>query len=433
MTNDQYLVAIDVGSSSIKLAIASKVLDEKKRVQIFALLERPVFGIKRGAITDMSELSKAVYDIVTEAESIIGMTIQDVLIGVNTFGVEFINSEGYIALSDNEVNEDDVDRVIRDSFRKAFNVREKEILQHFPVNFSLDDQPGIRNPIGMLGSKLGCRTITICTEPSSIRNFSRIFQQADLDVLDKLYMPLVSSDLIFTPRQKNMGAVLVDIGYSSTTYTLWENDEILGSGVINIGSEQISSDIAYFTKTSIEIADEIKKNNLNLLDIETEPLEIDIFDPETDSNYSLDLREIKNCAVQRVEEIFLILLENLQKQFGQSKFNGGLVLIGGGANLKGIHEIAKKITGLPVYNNIYNDKQVKFILEFDYDCIYANVISMLIYSVNNLDEIGVEKNNLDTNLSLNNPHNTRKSSIATNSKNHSNSNLWSNIRKWLPF
>lgn len=433
MTNDQYLVAIDIGSSSIKLAIAKKVLDEKKRVQICALLERPVFGIKRGSITDMSELSKAVYDIVAEAESIIDVTIQNVLVGINTFGVEFINSEGYIALSNNEVNEDDVDRVVRDSFRKAFNVREKEILQHSPVNFSVDDQPGIRNPIGMLGSKLGCRTITICAEPVSIRNFSRIFQQADLDVLDKLYMPLISSDLIFTSRQKNTGAVLVDIGYSSTVYTVWLNDEIAGSGVINIGSEQISSDIAYFTKTSIENADEIKKNHLNLLTDDNQINEIEMFDPETKLNYPLNLKEIKNFAIERVEEIFVLLLENLKKQFNQTEYNGGIVLIGGGANLKGIHDIAKQVTGLPIYNNIYNDSQVKFILKFDYDCIYANVVSMLIHSVNNLDEIGIEKNILDTNSNSNNSHSHKKLTAVPRSGNHNESTFWSNIRRWLPF
>ena len=433
MTNDQYFVAIDIGSSSIKLAIASKTLDEKQRVQIYALLERPVFGIKRGSITDMSELSKAVYDVVAEAESIMGITIQKVLIGINTFGIEFINSEGYIALSDNEVNEDDIDRVIRDSFRKAFNVREKEILQHFPINFSLDDQPGIRNPIGMLGSKLGCRTITICAEPVSIRNFSRIFQQADLDILDKLYMPLISSDLIFTSRQKNTGAVLVDIGYSSTVYTVWKNDEIVGSGVINIGSQQISSDIAFVTKTSLENADEIKKNHLNLLINDNEVNEIEMFDPETKSNYQLNLEEIRDYAFKRIEEIFLLLLENLHRQFNETEYMGGIVLIGGGANLKGIHDIAKQVTGLPIYNNIYNESQVKFILEFDYDCVYANVVSMLIHSVNNLEEIGLEKNILEVNLNSNSSHNHKKLTNISRSGNHSSSTFWSNIRKWLPF
>ena len=433
MTNDQYFVAIDIGSSSIKLAIASKTLDEKQRVQIYALLERPVFGIKRGSITDMSELSKAVYDVVAEAESIMGITIQKVLIGINTFGIEFINSEGYIALSDNEVNEDDIDRVIRDSFRKAFNVREKEILQHFPINFSLDDQPGIRNPIGMLGSKLGCRTITICAEPVSIRNFSRIFQQADLDILDKLYMPLISSDLIFTSRQKNTGAVLVDIGYSSTVYTVWKNDEIVGSGVINIGSQQISSDIAFVTKTSLENADEIKKNHLNLLINDNEVNEIEMFDPETKSNYQLNLEEIRDYAFKRIEEIFLLLLENLHRQFNETEYMGGIVLIGGGANLKGIHDIAKQVTGLPIYNNIYNESQVKFILEFDYDCVYANVVSMLIHSVNNLEEIGLEKNILDVNLNSNSSHNHKKLTNISRSGNHNSPTFWSNIRKWLPF
>jgi cell division protein FtsA len=395
VASDQYIVAIDVGSSSVKLAVASKSLDEKGRVQIFALLERPSFGIRRGIITDMGEVSQAVYDVVAEAESVIGINIREVVIGVSAYGVDFIGSDGSIPLSGEEVNEEDIDRVIYDSLKKAFNLRDKEILQYIPLNFALDYQDGIKNPIGMVGDKLSCRTITITAEPGNIRNFSRIFAQADLDIMDKLFMPFVSSELILTPRQKSVGAVLIDIGYSTTSYVVWLNEEMIGSGLINIGSEKITADLAYGLQTSIDIAEEIKRNHLDLIGDESNlPEDFEIFDPETQTTYNLNLKKINGFANQRVEEIFLILLKKLYESFGRVKFPGGLVLTGGGANLKGIHEVARQVAELPVYKNVYNSKDIKFILDFNDDPVYANVIAIANYAVKHPEEIGQDKNNI---------------------------------------
>jgi cell division protein FtsA len=397
MATEQYLVAIDAGSSSVKLAVASRSLDEKGRVQIFALLERPCTGIKKGIITDMSEVSRAVYDLVAETESVIGISIREALIGINGYGVEFIHSEGYIPISGQEVSEDDVDRVVYDSLKKAYNLRDKEILQFIPLSFSLDDQEGIRNPIGLIGEKLSCRTVTITAEPGSIRNFCRIFSQAELDIIDKLYMPFVGSELILTPRQKSVGAVLVDIGYSTTTYTVWANDEIIGSGTIPVGGEKITSDLAYGIQTSMDIAEEVKKNHLNLIyeGGGKNGDEFDLFDPETQSNYSLNTHKINSYALDRVEEIFLLLHKDLHRNFGRANFAGGLVLTGGGANLKGIHEVAREVTGLPVYKNVYNDREVRFILDFNNDPTFAGVISMVTYALKHPEEIGQDRNIFD--------------------------------------
>jgi cell division protein FtsA len=397
VATDQYLIAIDVGSSSVKLAVASRNLDEKGRTQIYALLEKNVYGINKGVITDMTEISQAVYDIVAEAESVIGVSIREVLIGVNSFGVEFVSSEGFVPISGQEVESQDVDRVVYDSLKKAFNLREKEILQFLPISFSMDNQVGIKNPIGLIGERLSCRTLTITAEPSVIRNFVRIFHQAELDIVDKLYMPFITSELLINSRQKNSGAILVDLGYTTTSYVVWQNDEIIGNGIINIGSEKISSDLAYATQTSIEIADEIKKNNINLIDNANDglPNEVEIFDPETHTNYILNLRQIRQYAQERVEEIFTLLMKDLYDKFGKTKFSGGIVLIGGGANLKGIHDIVRSTTGLPVYKTVYNEKEVKFILDFNNDPTYCNVVSMLIYALNHPEDIGQDRNVFD--------------------------------------
>lgn len=439
MSTDQYLVAIDVGSSSVKLAVASRAMDEKGRVQIFALLERPSFGLRKGIITDMTELSQAVYDLVAEAESVIGMNIREVLIGISSFGVDFVNSDGYIPLSGQEVTADDVDRVVYDSLKKAFNLRDKEILQFLPISFGMDDQGGIKNPIGLIGEKLSCRTLTITAEPGIIRNFVRIFHQAELDIIDKLYMPFMASELMLTARQKNLGTILVDLGYSTTSYVVWDNDEMVGSGIINVGSEKITSDLAYGLQTSIDIAEEVKKTHLHLIDDNSgKPGEFEIFDPETQTNYTLNSRKIRRYSQDRVEEIFLLLLKNLYDKFGRTKFAGGLVLTGGGANLQGIHEVARNITGLPTYKCVYNEKDVKFILDFNNDPVYANVISMLTYAMSHPEEIGQNRNIFDNQTSTTRPNYSYTSTKRKNNNSgpgnggNNGGGFWSIIKNILP-
>ena len=172
---------------------------------------------------------------------------------------------------------------------------------------------------------------------------------------------------------------------------------MIGSGVINVGSEKITSDLAYGLQTSIDIAEEVKKNHCNLSnDIHNQPQSFEVYDPETQTNYVFDSGRIKQFATERVEEIFLLLLKNLYEKFGKTKFPGGLVLVGGGASLQGIHEIAKNITGLPVYKNIYNEKELKFILDFNSDPTFANSIAILSYAINHPEEIGQNRNIFDT-------------------------------------
>jgi cell division protein FtsA len=407
VAKDPYLVAIDIGSSSIKLAVAKDVLNEQDKVQILALVEGPSNGIKRGVITNMSEATESLIEVINQAESIIGLPIRKSVVGVNGSGVSFINSEGLVIISrkENEVTELDIERVMQDSLQKAFGLMNNEILHVIPKTFTVDNQSGIKYPVGMIANKLEAKTLIVSIETTHLRNFTKVFSQANLDIYDRIYMPLASSDFAISLRQKKAGTVLLDIGHYSTSFIVWENEEVCGSGVIPIGSDHITADLAVGLQTSMEMAEEIKKQYLDLLvprggnenddeDIDFEDLdsisEIEMFNPDLQINESFKISQIKEYAKPRVEEIFLFVHRELKKM-GKTSLPGGVILSGGGSSLKGIESVARDILKMPIFRYVFDKSQVEFVPDYNNDPSFINCITLAVYSLYHQEDIDFQQ------------------------------------------
>jgi cell division protein FtsA len=400
VARDPYLVAIDFGSHSIKLAVAKDSLDENFKVQILALVEKSSSGIKRGIVTNMTEATESLIEIINQAESIIGLPIKRSVIGLSGMGVSFTSSDGLIIISrnDNEILESDVDRVIQDSLTKAFGIHNHEIIHIVPKNFSVDNQGGIKNPVGMIGSKLEAKTLIVSVETSYLRNFTKVFNQADIDIQNEVFTPLASADFLLSVRQKKAGTVLVDIGYSSTSYIVWENDEILASGQIPIGSDHITGDLAVGLQTTIEMAEEIKKQHLDLRDdADNEINEVEMFNPDIQTNEIFKIDEIRLYARARVEELFLLLNKELKKLGKNGQLPGGVVMVGGGSALVGIDDVAKHVMRLPIFKYAFDKNEIDFVPDYNNDPSFINAISLAAYSLHHLDEMNYSKPNKKSN------------------------------------
>jgi cell division protein FtsA len=423
---DPYLVAIDFGSNSIKLAVAKDSLDEQDKIQVLALVERNSSGIRKGIVTNMSEATEALIDIVNQAESIIGLPIRRGVIGINGLGVTFTNSEGLVVVSrqDNEISEQDVDRVIHDSLTKAFGINNSEIIHVIPKSFTIDNQDGIRYPVGMVGSKLEAKTLIVSVESSYLRNFTKVFNQASIDISNQIFSPIASSDFILTTRQKKAGTVLVDIGYSSTSYIVWENEEIFASGIIPIGSDHITADLAVGLQTTMEMAEEIKKQHLSLGEEENKDItEVEMYNPDLQINETFKTKEISQYARARAEEIFLFLNKELRKIGKNSQLPGGAVLTGGGSSLKGIDLVAKEILKLPIFKYTFDRNSVEFVPDYNDDPSFINAISLAAYSLYHSEETNFN------NIKL--PRQNQQKSQHTG-ENRGNSFV-ENIKKILPW
>jgi cell division protein FtsA len=406
VARDPYLVAIDIGSGSIKLAVAKEAIDEADKIQILALVERSSSGIKRGIITNMSDATESLIDIINQAESIIGLPIRRAVVGVNGSAITFTNSDGLIVISrqDNEISESDTERVIQDSLTKAFGVHNNEILHIIPRSFAVDNQSGIKYPVGMIGNKLECKTLIVSVEPSYLRNFTKVYNQASVEISDRIFTPLASGDFLLSLRQKKAGTVLIDIGYSSTSFVIWESEEILGSGVIPIGSDHITADLAVGLQTNMEMAEEIKKQHLNFGAIGEDGIsEIEMYNPDLQINETFKMNEIQEYARPRVEEIFLFVSKEIRK-YGKSSLPGGAVLIGGAANLEGIEQVAKEVLKNPIFKYAFDRNLVEFVPDYNDDPSFINCISLAAYALFHHDEFNLSQKVSKTNFSSSNSH-----------------------------
>jgi cell division protein FtsA len=429
VAKEPYLVAIDFGSNSVKLAVAKDSINEQDKIQILALVERSSSGIRKGIITNMSEATEALIDVVNQAEATIGLPIRKAIVGISGLGITFTNSEGLIVISrsDNEILEGDVDRVIQDSLTKAFGLANNEIIHVIPKNFVIDNQQGIRYPVGMIGSKLEAKTLVVSVESSYLRNFTKVFNQASIEIVNQFFTPLATSDFLIPLRQKKAGSILVDIGYSTTSYIIWGNEEIYHSDVLPIGADHITSDLAVGLQTTIEMAEEIKKQYLDLTeDAKNELEEVEIFNPDLQINETFKIEEIRTIARARVEEIFYFLNKEIRRLGKNTQLPGGAILIGGGSNLKGIEDIARKSLNIPIFKHTFDRSQVDFVPDYNDDPTFVNAISLAAYSLYHSEDINMTGNNSNQNYS------SRQSGGQDGGKNK-DGGLLKKLGKFLPW
>ena len=418
MSRETYQVAIDVGSNSIKLCVVKESPEGNDKLQVICLIEGESSGIKKGVVTNMSEATQSLIEIINQAETIIGLPIKSAVIGINSPSISFVNSEGMtiISATDNEIRDSDVNRVVDDSSRKAFGVQNTEMIHLITKSFSVDNQHGIKYPVGMVGSKLEVKTLIITCDNSFLRNFSKVFEQSDIKILNTIFTPLASSDYILTSRQKKAGSILIDMGYASTSYIVLENEEVVYSSIIPVGSDHITSDLAVGLQTNIEMAEEIKKQYLTLTRLDDENESIEIYNPDLQINEKFKLSEIQQYAKPRVEEIFMLISRDLKK-ISKNSMPGGCVLIGGGSSLIGIDEVARQVLKLNTFRYVFDLNTIDFIPDYNNDPAFINCISLAMYSYHNQEDTSPKKPKF---------LNAKNSGTAISS-------LWENIKKFLPF
>lgn len=382
MANEAYTVSVDFGTNSIKIVVAKPNEEDPTQIQVLSLVEVESAGIKRGIVTNMSDATVALVKALEQTESIIGLPIRRAVFGVNGSGIGFVNSTGLVinTRTDGEITESDIDRLVDDARKKAFGINDSEILHIIPKNYRIDNQAGIRNPIGMIGKKLESNILLISIESSFLRNFTKVVEQSGVEMIGQIYPPLASSDFLLTLNQKRAGTVMIDIGSASTSYIVWESEEIVSTGTLPVGSDHITADLAVGLQTTIEMAEEVKKKYIDLSSIKERELDtVEIHNPDTGTNESFDLREAELYAKARVEEIFVLLNKELKKIGKQGNLAGGGVLIGGGANLKGILDVAKSVLKIPVFRYKFDPLKINFVPDYNGDPTFVNAIALVSY------------------------------------------------------
>ncbi|MBP1730029.1 MAG: ftsA [Deltaproteobacteria bacterium] len=343
--NGNFLVSLDVGTTKICVVVA-KMVDGK--VSIAGIGSHPSTGLRKGVVVNIDSTVNAVKKAVEEAELMAGIKISDCVAGIAGAHIKSFNSNGVVAIKEKEVRRDDITRAI--DAGKAVAIPADRLLIHvIPQEYIVDDQDGIKDPIGMSGVRLEVRVHIVTASTSSAENIVKCCYLGGLSVDDLVLAQLASSEATLTPEETEIGVAVVDIGGGTSDVAVFANGSIRYSSVVPIGGNHITNDIAIGLRTPLEEAEKIKKKYgcaMSKMVGANETVEV----PSVGGRKPRTLmrKTLADIIEPRVEEILTFVHEEIKKSGCEKVLASGVVLSGGCANLEGIVELAESVFSLPV-------------------------------------------------------------------------------------
>ncbi|KKP61511.1 MAG: Cell division protein ftsA [Candidatus Roizmanbacteria bacterium GW2011_GWC2_34_23] len=387
---DNLICGIDIGSSKIATVVGmdSAETDELKIIGFNTTVAR---GVRRGLVVDIKEATEAVEDSVEKAERMAGHKINKAFVAVGGPHISSLNSHGIVAVSNpqGEINEEDVARVIEAA--KAISLSStRRIIEVIPRDYIVDGQSGIKNPVGMSGVRLEVETHIITASTTNLKNQERILSDLGIENQGFVFSGLASAEAVLTDTEKELGIILVDIGGGKIDLSIYVDGALSYSSSIPIGARHISNDIAVGLRVSLDSAEKIKIFLSKNFDGKKKTPQINLKEldlPEDITEVSLKTL-VDGIVAPRLEEIFKLIFEEIEKSgFGQ-QIPSGLVITGGGALTIGMLETGKRVVGLPI--RIGFPEKVSGLVDEIIDPQYSTTVGLLLYGKNN---ISIDKDN----------------------------------------
>lgn len=341
LSGGNFVTGLDVGTSSIKIVVAERRSGKPALVHVQKI---PCFGMRKGAIVELSEVSQAVSRALAGAKKISKAAVKNVYLSIGTPQAKVQSSRGIVAVSraDAEIYQDDIDRAVRAS--QAVNLPQNRTIIHtLTREFVVDGVGDIADPLGLSGSRLEVQSLVIDAFSPHIKTLIRAVEVAGGEVSGLVFGPLVAARAALSKRQRDLGTALVDLGAGTTGLSVYEENKLVGVAKFPVGAENISKDLAVGLKIPVDAAEEIKLHYGYAVSKDVsqkEAIELKKFLPE--ARNAVSRRFAAEITESRLEEIFDLVngeLKLLQK-FGE--LPGGVVIVGGGAKLPGVTDLAKQ-------------------------------------------------------------------------------------------
>ncbi len=382
MSKDRIITGLDIGSSKITTIIAT--LGQESRVQVIGVSTVPSKGIKKGAVVDIDEAVEAIAASLESAERMAGYAVSSVYCLVDGTHISSLNSRGVVAVAhqEGEISPADVLRVTEAA--QAISIpSSREIVHVLPRGFIVDSQDGIRDPVGMSGVRLEVETNIISGATAVMRNLVKCVQQVGVDVEDLVFGGVAASQAVLTDTERELGAVLVDIGGGTTDILVFEDGSTAYATVLPIGGQNITNDLAIGLRTSLEDAEKIKEKLQQAVGGEKEDLPAGRQEPQLDiSDLNLETKTLSKKVLNeiikaRLQEIFSLVVLEIKKSGFAGKLPAGIILCGGAAETAGIVEIARQVSKMPV--RVGQPQGASGLIEEVSGPAYAASIGLLLY------------------------------------------------------
>lgn len=340
---EDILVALDIGTTNIRTAVGEL---SKGNLSLRGAYAFPSAGMKKGIPVDMEELSAAIKNALKETSSASGVEINSVYASVSGAHVRGEISLGVSGVGGREVDRDDVERAFA-SARDIYVPLDREILHVVPMGYVLDGQNGIENPLGMVGERLEAKVFVITSAATPIRNLVKCCEKAGVEVAGVVFSPLAVSSAVLTDDEKQLGTALIDIGGGTTDIIAYKEGRPLSAGVIAVGGNHFTNDLAIGLKITVSEAERIKREcELTMTHgYDGSERAENLFGKQT---RAAGKRQALDILRARADELFELVRRELKLESTHRGMLSNAVVTGGGSLLGGLCDVAETVLGLPV-------------------------------------------------------------------------------------
>ena len=370
------VVGLDVGTYKVSAVVAEVGEDG---IEIVGLGTAPSRGLRKGVVVNMDATIESIRKAIEEAELMAGCEIHSVFTGIAGAHVKGFNSHGVVAVKAAEVGDTDVDRVL-DAARAVALPMDRQVVHVLPQEFIVDEQDGIKEPLGMAGVRLESKVHIITASITSSQNIIKCCQRAGLHVSGIVLEPLASAEAVVTPEEKELGVTLVDIGGGTTDIVVFHNGAVKHTAVLPIGGNHLTNDIATGLRTPFADAEKIKQRfGCALSSMVSRDEKIEVPSVGGRGPRILSRQILAEIIEPRVEEIFSLVSREVQRSGFEDILASGVVVTGGSTILEGVPELAEQVFHLPVRRGV--PLQVGGLVDVISSPMYATGVGLILYGL----------------------------------------------------
>ena len=380
----EMVCGLDIGTTKICAIIGEP--GENGQLDIVGIGTHPSKGLRKGVVVNIESTVESAKGAVEEAELMAGVDVESVYVGIAGGHIKGFNSHGIIAIKNREVTQPDIDRVI-DAAKAIAMPLDREVIHVIPQEYLIDDQDGIREPLGMSGVRLEGKVHIVTAAVTSAQNIVKSVKKAQLRVNDIILEQLASAEAVLTPDEKELGVALVDIGGGTTDIAVFIDGSVKHTGVLAIGGSHITNDIAIGLRTPTVEAERIKKKfgcAMTALVHENETIEV----PSVGGREPrvIHRRVLSDIVQPRAEEVFGLVRMEIIKSGYYEQIPSGVVLTGGSNIMEGMVEVAERVFELPVRQGV--PLGVGGLVDIVNSPMYATGVGLVLYGMRQTENNG---------------------------------------------
>lgn len=381
------VVGLDIGTSKIA-AIIGKIKADGE-IEVVGIGTYPSRGLKKGVVVNIDATVESIQRAIDEAERMSGVTAESVYVGIAGSHIKSFNSNGMVAIRNQDVQLDDIERVM-DAAQTIAIPGDQRVLHILAQEYIIDSQGGIREPVGMSGVRLEAKVHMVTGSVSAAQNITKCVERCGLEVADIILEQLASSEAVLSEDEKELGVCLVDIGGGTTDIAIFHNGAIRHTSVISVAGDQVTNDIAVAFRTPTQAAENIKRKYACALpQLIDQDDEIEVPSVGDRPSRCLSRRTLVEVVEPRYEELFQLIQAELRRSGFEDMLAAGVVLTGGSALVEGAVELAEEVFHMPV--RLGFPQEIKGLTEEINSPVYSTTYGLLVYAKEHMDGLEFEQ------------------------------------------